>query len=382
MKITITNNYFPLKRWILLSLIIPLFQACSKQSYFYVGSRTDKPIDRISLFTLDVGSGKLEKVKSFSGVKSAKYLTLSSDQKVLYALDTEKVDGDKKYESVASFKRDLKTGNLTLINKQSTEGTAACYLSTTLDDKFLLVANYWSGNLVVLPINKDGSLNPVVSNIQHVGSGPNKERQEMAHAHYIHTTNNGKYVLAADLGTDKVMNYTLSKEGKLAANPHQAFIKMPPGGGPRHLAFHPNGKFVYILNELTSTMSACTIDAETGIIKIIETHPMLPADFKEFNKSAAVRIHPNGKYLYASNRGHDSITAFEVLANGNINRIQIMSIGIDWVRDFNIDSGGKFMIVGNLKLNQLRTLRIKNGRLEKTEYTIEVESPYNVTMIN
>lgn len=371
-----------MKKIILLFCVgIILTQGCTPKAHFYVGSRTDKPINTITLFALDSGSGKLEKVQSFGGVKTAKYLRLSADQKMLYALDTEKIDEGKQYESVASFKRNPKTGNLTLINKQTTEGKAACYLSTSKDDKFLMVANYWTGNLVVLPINEDGSLNPVVSNVQHIGSGPNKERQEMAHAHYIHTTNNGKYILAADLGTDKVMNYTLSKEGKLAANPHQAFIKMPPGGGPRHLAFHPNGKWLYILNELTSSMSACTIDEETGIVEIVQTHPILPADFKDFNKSAAVRIHPNNKYLYASNRGHNSITAFEILDNGNIKRIQIMREGMDWVRDFNIDPTGKFLIAANLKLSQLRTFKIKNGRLEKTEHTFKVETPYNVTMI-
>ena len=367
---------------ILFALVLMCFHASAQKSFFYVGSRTDKPIDPITLISIDLDSGKLEKVQSFAGVKSSDYICLSSDQTLLFSVDSDRIDAERKHESVTAFNRDPKSGNLTLINKQSTSGTGSCYLSITPDDKFLMVANYRTGNLVVLPINKDGSLNPIVSEVQHEGSGPNKERQEKAHAHYIHTSNDGKFVLAADLGTDKVMNYTLGKEGQLEANADQEFMKMPSGAGPRHLAFHPNGQFVYILNELTSSMSACTLDSKTGIIEILETHPLLPSDFKEFNKSAAVRIHPNGKYLYASNRGHESITAFEILEDGNISRIQIKEDGVEWPRDFNIDPSGKFMVVGNLPLDQLRSFKIKdNGKLERTEFTAEVVSPANVIFV-
>lgn len=347
----------------------------AKEIYFYVGSRIDNPLEPITLFSINLESGELNRIKAFSGVKSSDYISISPDRKFLYSVDTQRIDQHGLYESVAAFALDESTGEINFLNRQSTFGNGSCYLSNTPDNRFLLVANYITGNLVVLPINEDGSLSPLVSMVKNYGTGPNKKRQEKAHSHYIHMANDGKHILSADLGSDKVMNYRLSKEGQLYANPNQAFIKMPPGGGPRHLAFHDNGKYLYILNELTSKIMASEIDLETGVVEVIQEHPLLPSDFKEFNKSSAIRIHPNGKYLYASNRGHDSITAFEILSDGNIKRIQIQQDGTEWVRDFHIDPTGEYMVVGNVPLNQLRTFEIAEGLLVKTDFVAEVASP-------
>lgn len=354
----------------------------AEKSLFYVGSRITQPIDPITLFSIDSETGVLEKLKSFGGVASADYIGISKNKDFLYSVDTATVDEAGQFESVASYRLDKASGDIELINKQPSLGNGSCYLSATPDNEFLLVANYITGNLVVLPISAEGSLKPVVSVVQNEGSGPNKARQEKAHSHYIHVAQNANYVLSADLGTDKVMNYVLTEDGELQPNPKQSFIKMPAGGGPRHMAFHDDGKHVYILNELTSSVSAATIEAETGVVDILETHSVLPSDYRDFNKSAAIRIHPNGQYLYVSNRGHNSMTVFEILDDGNLKRIQIKTEGVGWVRDFNFEPSGKYLVAGTMPKNELRVFELVHGKLHNTAISAEVDTPAVITFIN
>ncbi len=372
-----------MKYFLFTCLVVLATSLNAQTTYFYVGSATEETPTPISLCSLDLSNGKLTKIKSFEGTKSSSYLYLSPKEDYLYAVNSENLEGNSKSHSVASFKIDKKTKGLTLINKQSVKGRGACHLSVTSDNKFLMVANYSSGNIAVLPINEDGSLAPISSNIQHAGSGPDKERQQGPHAHYIQSSADDKYVFAVDLGIDKVMNYQLDpSNGKLSENPNQAFLQVDPGVGPRHMIFHQNGKYAYILNELVSSVSACTYDAKTGVLKVIETHPMLPSDFTEFSKAAAIRIHPSGKYLYGSNRGHDSIAVFEILKDGNIKLVQSYQEGIEWPRDFNIESKGKYMVLGNQNKGEIRTFLIgKNGQITATQNTLEITQPTSVQFL-
>ena len=372
-----------MKYFVFAFLLSYTITAKAQSAYFYVGSATDKTPEPISLCSLDLSTGELKKVASFEGTKSSSYLCISPQEDFLYAVNSENLDANTRSQSVASFKIDKKTKRLDLINKQSVEGRGACHLSVTSNNKFLMVANYSSGNVVVLPIKENGSLAPVSSNKQHAGTGPNKERQEGPHAHYATASEDGKYVFAVDLGIDKVMNYILdSSTGQLSENPNQAFLELAPGAGPRHMILHPNGKFAYVLNELNSTITACTYDALKGVFSIIETHSMLPEDFKEFSKAAAIRIHPSGKTLYGSNRGHDSMAVFKIKKNGNIKRKQIIQDGIEWPRDYNIESSGKYMLVANRHKNEVRSYLIaKNGKLSATKNVLEVAQPTSVVFL-
>lgn len=340
--------------------------------YFYVGSATDKTTEPISLCSLDLSDGKLTKVQSFAGTKSSSYVCLSPAEDFLYA-----INGGL---AVSAFKIDGDTKHLSFINSQPVDGEGACHLSVTPNNKFLMVANYSSGNVVVLPILADGSLNLVTSMMQHLGSGPNKERQEGPHAHYIKTSPDGNYAFAVDLGIDKVMNYALNPStGQLSENTNQAFLQLASGAGPRHMIFHQNEKYAYVLNELNSSVTACTYDAQKGMLSIINTYPMLPDDFNEFSKAAAVRIHPSGKFLYASNRGHDSMAVFKIKKNGQLKRIQIIQDDIEWPRDFNLDPSGKYMLVANRNKNEITVFLIgKNGKLGSTGHTLEIAQPTSV----
>lgn len=369
--------------YILFFLMVSLTSQ-SQSALFFVGSATDKIPDPITLCSIDLSNGKLSRIQSFEGTKSSSYLCISSDKKYLYAVDGEQLDSKSKHVSVASFEIDEKTKELTLLNKQSVMGRGACHLSLTSDNKFLMVANYSSGNVVVLPVDKDGSLKPVSDNKQHAGTGPDEDRQKGPHAHYIQSSKDDKYVFAVDLGIDKVMNYKLNqKTGVLTENSNQPFLKLEGGVGPRHMIIHENDKFAYVLNEMASSISACTYDASKGIFSIIETHPMLPADFKEFSKAAAIRLHPGGRYVYGSNRGHDSIVVFEIGYDGNITKKQSMQDGIEWPRDYNIHKEGSYMIVANRNRGEIRTYSIDlDGELTMTNNTLKVAQPTSIQFLD
>lgn len=356
----------------------------AQSSYFYVGSASDKISDPITLCSIDLANGKLSRIQSFEGTKSSSYLCISSDNKYLYAVDGEQLDSNLKHVSVASFEIDDKTKELTLLNKQSVLGRGACHLSLTSDNKFLMVANYSSGNVVVLPIDKDGSLKPVSSNKQHAGTGPNQDRQKGPHAHYIQSSKDNKYVFAVDLGIDKVMNYKLNqKTGVLTENSNQPFLKLEGGAGPRHMIIHQNDKFAYVLNEMASSITACTYDAKKGAFSIIETHSMLPEGFDEFSSAAAIRLHPGGRYVYGSNRGHNSIAVFEIGYDGNITRKQIIQDGIEWPRDYNIHKEGNFMIVANRNQEEIRTFTIDiNGELTMTNNVLKITHPTSIQFLD
>lgn len=368
-----------MKYYIFILLAFSICRLQAQQLYFYVGSATDEVRDPISLCSIDLSNGQLKKVQSFEGTKSSSYLCLSPKGDFLYSVDSESPSPGSKDHSVASFRVDKKTKNLNLINKTSVEGRGACHVSVTSDNKFVMVANYGSGNVVVVPVEADGNLSAASSNQQHSGTGPDESRQKGPHAHYIQASADDKYVFAVDLGIDKVMNYALSEDGTLSENPNQAFLKLDPGVGPRHMVFHPNGKFAYVLNELTSSISACSYDKAIGSLTLIATHPMLPEDFTEFSKAAAIRVHPSGKFLYGSNRGHDSVAVFDIQKDGNIKRIQIIQDGIEWPRDYNITPDGRYMVLANRNKNEIRTFQIgKDGKLATTESSIEIAQPTSV----
>lgn len=344
----------------------------AQTAYFYVGSATDKVSEPISLCSLNLSNGELDKLQSFTGTKSSSYICLSPGEDFLYA-----INGGN---GVSAFKIDSDSKHLTFINSQPVNGKGTCHLSVTPNNKFLMVANYSSGNVVVFPIQIDGNLSPMASTLQHVGNGPNKERQEGPHAHYIKASPAGNYVFAVDLGIDKVMNYTINPTtGQLSENASQPFLQLAPGAGPRHMIFHQNEKFAYVLNELQSSVTACAYDSQKGALSIIDTYPMLPKDFSEFSKAAAIRIHPSGKFLYASNRGHDSMAVFKIKKNGQLKRIQIIQDDIEWPRDFNIDPTGKYMLVGNRHKNEVIVFLIeKSGKLSATGNRLEIAQPTSV----
>ncbi len=345
---------------------------------FYVGANDRNQKNSIVLCELDVSTGEMVKLDSFSGALSSSYLAISPDNKYLYAVNSE-TNPETGNQKITSFSIDPETGALKLLNSQSSEGRGPCHISVHPSGKYVFTANYSSGTIAIHPVNADGSLAPASDIEQHEGTGPDKERQEAAHAHFICAGPQGKYVLAVDLGIDKVMNYVFDEStGKLAPNANQAFFETKPGAGPRHLDFHPSGKFVYIVNELNGSLTACSYDQDDGVISEINTLMNLPADFSGFNKSAAVRVHPNGKFVYASNRGdRNSISSFSIQEDGSIELLQVQDKKINWPRDFNIDPTGKYLLAENMNGNNIVVFRIdpSSGKLTETENKLLISQP-------
>jgi len=374
----------------LIALLIPLITiTCTSSSppekaLFYVGSSSGSLEQSIFLCELDYSSGQVAILDSFPGSKASSYLAFSPDKDFLYAIDGTQSDEQKKHASVASFQVTNPGNGLKMINRQSSEGRGPCHVSCHPDGSFIFVANYSEGNIAAYPLQKDGSIEPASDVVQHTGSGPDR-RQNKAYAHHIIADPSGRHVLATDLGADKVFIYKLDPEsGKLTPNPEQAFFTTQPGAGPRHLAFHPTKPYLFIVNELNGTLISCSYDQKTGRIEEINTVSNLPADFNGNNYPAAVRVHPNGQYVYASNRvGHNSISVFEIKDSGAVERIQVMDNVPTHPRDFNVDPLGKFLLVAGQQGDAIEifTIETNTGMLIRTGQEIQMKAPACILFI-
>jgi 6-phosphogluconolactonase len=233
----------------------------------------------------------------------------------LYAVNELQNYKGEKSGAITAFAIDHKTGKLTHLNEVASRGQDPCYISLDKTGKYVLVANYTSGNIAVFPVQQDGSLGEASAFVQHHGSGPNHERQEGPHAHWFETTANNRFAVVADLGLDKLLVYRFDAvHGSLTPN-NPAAADLPPGEGPRHVAFSADQKFAYSVNELKSSVTAFSYDAAKGVLKPLQTVSTLPKDFAGSNDAAEIHISSNGKFLYASNRGHDSIAEFSIDIN-------------------------------------------------------------------
>jgi 6-phosphogluconolactonase len=282
--------------------------------------------------------------------------------------------------AVSSFEIDGKTGELRFLNKQPSMGGAPCHITTSANGKFALVANYMGGNVAVLPIGDDGRLGKAIDVEQHTGTGPNKERQEAAHAHSIILDTQNKFAFVNDLGIDRVMIYEFDKgKGTLTTNAKQPFYSTAAGAGPRHFKFHPNGKFAFVVNELDMTLTSLAYDAASGGLKAIDTLSTLPAGVSgPSNSCADLHVSPNGDHVYASNRGHDSIAVYAFDKNsGKMQLVEIVSTRGKTPRNFAIDPSGSYLLAANQRSNSIVTFAIdsKTGKLTYTGSSIETPTP-------
>lgn len=366
---------------------IPLTNSCKsnktklepKVVFFYVGTNSGDPTEGIYIFKMNPDNGKAEQVGKYPNILNPSYLNISADRKNLYAVHSVQ---DEKESAISSFAINPIDGKLSYQNQQSTEGRGGCHVSVTNEGN-VLAANYSSGSISSLPTNQDGTLLPSTSTQTHTGSSVNKERQNSPHAHFI-KQGLGGLLYAVDLGIDKIMLYQISNDGKLTPN-DPAFIKMHDGAGPRHLDFHPNGKFLYVLNELEGSVSTISFNAESGAFKILQTISSLPEGFDKFNKSADIHIHPNGKYLYASNRGdHNSIAVYNIdTSTGLLSLTEIVNEAIAWPRNFTISKDGKYLICANRDSDSLTIYMIDpdSGSLKYSGQSLYAPKPICVKFL-
>jgi 6-phosphogluconolactonase len=342
----------------------------------YFGTYSGGPGQGIFMAQFDPATGRLFDVEHAGEAVKPSFLALHPNGKFLYAVsEVDDMEGMKQ-GGVIAYSIDSATGKLTKLNHQPSEGTAPCYVAVHPTGDSLYVANYSAGTVAGFPIKADGTLGPATSRIQHEGSGPDKGRQDAPHAHSINLSSDGRFAYACDLGTDQVLIYGVdAKTGKLTP---QQQVALPPGSGPRHLSFHPSGKLAFVINELSNTLTTLTVDGESGALKIASSVPTLPKGFDGKNTTAEVVVHPNGKFVYGSNRGHDSIAMFGLdPATGELSPLGFARESIDEPRNFRIDPSGKFLLVGNQNSDSIVVFAIdqESGVLTTTDAKIEIPTP-------
>jgi 6-phosphogluconolactonase len=345
----------------------------------YISTCMEHGGDGIYLAELDHVAGELRLVGLVAPLKKASFLAVHPNHRFLYSTCEVDDSRDSTHGAVSAFKIDAATGNLTPLNHQSSTADGPHYLSIDGEGTHVFVANYHGGGVAVLPIDADGKLRPATSTVLHHGSSVNKNRQTGPHPHAIDVDPTNRFVFVCDLGLDKVMAYRFNgEEGTITANRPGELMTLP-GSGPRHIAFHPNGKWAYVINELDSTLSALRYDSVAGAFTKIETVSTLPVGGTDENLTGEVAIHPNGKFVYASNRGHDSIAAFAVdETSGRLRNVGYYPAGGRTPRNCNIDPYGKFMLSANLDSDSITVLRIDltTGKLSPTPQAIKVLQPY------
>lgn len=333
----------------------------------------------IYLFRLDGAKGALQPVTVKEGVRNASYLAFDPARKFLYC-----VNEFKEYQGIASgavsaFRIDPATGTLTYLNTKASHGTDPCHLIVDKTSKNVLVANFASGSVCVLPIDADGSLKEASCVIQHEGSSVDPKRQAGPHAHAVELSADNRYAFVPELGADKVMIYALdAARGKLTPNANQLFVKVASGAGPRQLVMHPNGKFAYLINELNSTITAYAYDTDNGTLRELQTLPTLPADFKEHSSCAEVQIHPSGRFLYGSNRGHNSIVIYAIdQVKGTMTLVGHESTRGKIPRNFEVHPSGEFLAAANQDSDNVVMFRIDQatGKLTPTGSVVEAGTP-------
>lgn len=330
----------------------------------------------IHAYEFDTKAGKLKPLHRTAGAENPFFLALSPDKKFLYAIHARQFGG-KENEQVAAYELVGRTGELKLLSRQSAEGTAACYLDVDATGKAVLVANYASGSVASLPVGADGSLGKPASFFQHKGSSVNPQRQKEPHAHCIVVSPDNKYAFAADLGTDQILCYKLDPAAAKLTPNDPPFAKSPPGAGPRHLTFHPNGKRAYVINELLNSVTVFDYDAASGTLTARQTVPSLPADFQGTSHCADLKITPDGRYLYGTNRGHDSIAAYRIGDDGRLSLVAIEPSLGKGPQNLAITPDGGWLLCANMPGTNVAVFRIDaaTGRLRPAGEPIDQPSP-------
>jgi 6-phosphogluconolactonase len=306
---------------------------------------------------LDLDTGNLKLAHRTTDIEQPFFMTIRKDGKFLYAIHAKKFGG-KEDEEVAAYQVIDRNGRLKLLNRQSAKGTASCYLAIDATGRTVLVANYSTGSVAALPVRKDGSLGPATSFVQHSGSSIDSRRQKGPYAHSIIVSPNNQFAYAADLGIDKIMSYRLDPAtAKLTPN-NPAFVTTPSGAGPRHLTFHPKGKHLYAINELKNSVSVFAHDSETGALTIQQTIPTLPDDFTGRSHCADLKITPNGRFLFGTNRGHDSIAAYRIGKDGRLSLLKIHPSLGKGPQNLAITPDGKLLICANMAGDNVTVFRV------------------------
>ncbi len=356
----------------------PTKKAKSDDFHLLVGTYTTGKSEGIYVYKFNVKTGEFKVESIAKNIKNPSFLAISPDEKYVYSAG--EVDNNG---AVYAFSFNKKSGDLTQLSTQSSNGNFPCHVAVDKTGKWVIAGNYGAGSLTVLPVEANGGLGKPTQTIQHEGKGINAERQEKPHVHSINIAPNNHDVFVADLGIDKIVTYSLdAKTGKLS-NGNPPFTKVQDGSGPRHFTIHPNGKFAYVIQELTSQVTV--FDYKNGSLVAKQSISTLPADFKGDNSCADIHISPDGKFLYGSNRFHDTIVIYSIdPKTGTLTYIGEQSVMGKVPRNFMIDPTGNFVLVANQKTDNIvifKRDKVK-GTLTPTGKEIAVPTPVCLKMVS
>ncbi|MDB6119033.1 MAG: pgl 2 [Verrucomicrobiaceae bacterium] len=331
----------------------------------------------VHAFQFDGKTGALKPLHRTTDLQNPFFLAVSPDQRFLYAIDAEKFGG-KADEKVAAYGIEGRTGKLKRLNEQSTHGNASCYISVDATGKTVAVANYSSGNVASFSVKADGSLGEAVSIMQHTGPGADPQRQKGPNAHSMVMSPDNRFALAADLGIDKIMVYRLdAATATLTPHKDQPFVKTEPGSGPRHMVFHPNGKRLYVINEIGNSVTRFDYAAETGTLTLRHSISTVPADYTGKSYCADLKITPDGGFLYATNRGHDSIASYRIAQDGVLTLLAIQPSLGKGPQNLLITPDGQWLLCANMPGNSVVVFQIdgKTGGLKAVGDPVSMPMP-------
>lgn len=345
--------------------------------YLYVGAYSQGDEEGIYVYEFDAEEGDLKYLSTAKSVVNPSYLAIHPKSNLLIAVNEIEEYNGNETGAVSSFAINP-DGSLKQLSIVESGGGAPCYVSIDKSANWALTSNYSGGNIAIFPIEKDGKLKPYTDLKQHEGSGPQQDRQDKAYAHSVVLDPKENFALAVDLGMDKVVSYELDmKTGKLKNN-EAANLTLAAGAGPRHLEFHPNKKLAFIISELNSTITSCTYDAKSGKLTKVMVVDALPEGFSGESYCADIHVSPDGKYLYGSNRGHDSIVIFQIdKKTGELAYVDHHSVNGKWPRNFVIDPTGKFLLVANQHTDNIVVFKIdmETGKLRANGVDVKVTKP-------
>jgi 6-phosphogluconolactonase len=363
---------------------IPPTAPTADEMFVYIGTYAAENEDGIHICRFNLATGQIARIGAISGIKNPSFQALHPNGRFLYSVSEWSEYEGKRAGSVHAYAIDRSSGQLTHLNSQSSMGESPCHVTVDHAAGHVLAANYTGGSVVVLPIETDGGLGVASAFVQHKGSSVHP-RQEAPHAHCMNVDPADRYVVAADLGTDQVVIYQYDRQsGLITPNPRMPAASVKPGAGPRHFAFHPQGKFGYVINELNSTVTAFTYDGQNGALKAMQDISTLPADFRGESTTAEIVVSPDGKFLYGSNRGHDSIAVFSIHEQtGQLTVVSHHSTLGKEPRNFAIDPTGTYLVAANQRTGNVVVFQIDrtSGKLAPTGHQIEIPTPVCVTFL-
>lgn len=378
--------------WSIAIVVFLISSLCAGESnhhskyLMYVGTYTEEgsASKGIYAYSFDAGTGQLTALGLAAQSVNPSFLAIHPNRRFVYAVNEIGNYKGEKSGAVSAFSIDAKTGKLTLLNQVASRGAGPCYISIDKSGKHVLVANYDGGSIAVFPVLEDGRLGESSAFVQHTGHGTNPERQEAPHAHSIDVSPDDHFAIVDDLGLDQTLVYPFdSTKGSLNASAAN-IAKAAPGAGPRHFALSPNGKFGYVINEMASTVSVFSYDSAAGSLTPLQAVSALPKDFTGHSEAAEILIHPSGKFLYASNRGYDSVAVFAIdQSKGTLTPIEYASTKGASPRNFEIAPGGTLLLVGNEKSDNIVTFGInaKTGKLTPNGKALNIAQPVCIRFV-